>query len=241
MRRKLGVDAPSRRSHTPTRKPHHALALHGVRTCLDRWNGASETAKSILAPTPPPSSVRHVVSGAELSHRHSSPGQSGCRARDSRTILRDAATPLRVHLLTACAAGPPAIILGLTSVAWYATLVHYRPWGWVVTGSLTLLCCLSLSQLVRWRRHRETMLKVVANPKVWLIDCLLLVLGGGFAALGFLVTSSELKTSQGLEIGASSSRAVRRHRMTRSGQNSRSNRPLSDHDLTWRIPQRVAV
>ena len=24
---------------------------------------------------------------------------------------------------------PPAIILCLTSVAWYATLVHYRPWG----------------------------------------------------------------------------------------------------------------
>ena len=82
---------------------------------------------------------------------------------------------------------PPAVILCLTSVAWYATLVHYRPWGWVVTGSLTLLCCLSLSQLVRWRLHRETMTKIVANPKVWLIDCLLLVLGAGFAALGLLV------------------------------------------------------
>ena len=82
---------------------------------------------------------------------------------------------------------PPAIILCVTSVAWYATLVHYRPWGWVVTGSLTLLCCLSLHHLVRWRQHRETMSKVVAHPKVWLIDCLLLVLGGAFAALGWLV------------------------------------------------------
>ena len=81
---------------------------------------------------------------------------------------------------------PPAIILCLTSVAWYATLVHYRPWGWVVTGSLTLLCCLSLNQLVRWRRHRETMSKVIANPKVWLIRLLLLVLerfAGSFAGV----------------------------------------------------------
>ena len=82
---------------------------------------------------------------------------------------------------------PPAIILCLTSIAWYATLVDYRPWGWVVTASLTLLCSLSLHNLVRWRRHRETMAAIVANPKVWLIDCLLLVLGAGFAALGLLV------------------------------------------------------
>ena len=82
---------------------------------------------------------------------------------------------------------PPAIVLCVTSVAWYATLVHYRPWGWLVTGSLTLLCGLSFHNLVRWRRHRSVMAKIVANPKVWLIDCLLLVLGGGFAALGLLV------------------------------------------------------
>jgi hypothetical protein len=82
---------------------------------------------------------------------------------------------------------PPAIVLFVTSVAWYATLVHYRPWGWVVTVSLTLLSCLSLDHLVRWRRHRETMSRVVAHPKVWLIDCLLIVLGGAFAALGWLV------------------------------------------------------
>jgi len=82
---------------------------------------------------------------------------------------------------------PPAIVLCVTSVAWYATLVHYRPWGWVVTGSLTLLCLLSIHHLVNWRRHREAMSKVVANPNVWMVDCLLLVLGGGFAALGLLV------------------------------------------------------
>ena len=40
---------------------------------------------------------------------------------------------------------PPAIILCLTSVAWYATLVHYRPWGWVVTGSLVAVSFHSIS------------------------------------------------------------------------------------------------
>lgn len=82
---------------------------------------------------------------------------------------------------------PPAIILSLTAVAWYATIAHYRPWGWVVTGCLTLLCCFSLGQLLRWRQHREAMAKIVANPRVWLVDCPLIVLGLGFAALGLLV------------------------------------------------------
>ena len=82
---------------------------------------------------------------------------------------------------------PPAIILCLSSVAWYATFFHYRPWGWVVTGALTLLCSLSLHNLFRWRRHRDTMSKIVANPRVWMIDCVLLVLGCGFAALGLWV------------------------------------------------------
>ena len=82
---------------------------------------------------------------------------------------------------------PPAIIVCITSVAWYATFFHYRPWGWVVTGSLTLLCSLSLNNLLRWRRHREAMSKIVANPRVWIVDCVLLVLGAGFAALGLMV------------------------------------------------------
>jgi uncharacterized membrane protein YidH (DUF202 family) len=82
---------------------------------------------------------------------------------------------------------PPAVILCVTSVAWYATLFHYRPWGWLVTGPLTLLCCLSLHNLVRWRQHRHAMSRVVAHPRVWVVDCLLLVLGAGFAALGLFV------------------------------------------------------
>jgi hypothetical protein len=82
---------------------------------------------------------------------------------------------------------PPAIILCLTSIAWYATFFHYRPWGWVVTGSLTVLCSLSLHNLLRWRRHRGAMAKIVANPRVWIVDCVLLLAGAGFAALGLMV------------------------------------------------------
>jgi hypothetical protein len=82
---------------------------------------------------------------------------------------------------------PPAIIVFVTSAAWYATVVHYRPWGWIVTASLTLLCGLSLHNLLRWRRHRETMSKVVSHPRVWIVDCVLLAAGAGFAALGWFV------------------------------------------------------
>jgi len=82
---------------------------------------------------------------------------------------------------------PPAVILCVTSVAWYATLLHYRPWGWLVTAPLTLLCGISLDNLVRWRQHRQAMSRVVAHPRVWVVDCLLLVLGAGFAALGLFV------------------------------------------------------
>jgi len=82
---------------------------------------------------------------------------------------------------------PPAIVVSVTAIAWYATLVHYRPWGWIVTASLTLLCALSLHNLVMWRRHRGAMAKIVAHPRVWIVDCVLLVAGAGFAALGWFV------------------------------------------------------
>lgn len=81
----------------------------------------------------------------------------------------------------------PALVIALTLVAWYATFFHYRPWGWVVTGFLTLLSCMAVDHLLRWQRHREAMLKVVTSPKVWQFDCLLLVLGGAFATLALLV------------------------------------------------------
>ena len=81
----------------------------------------------------------------------------------------------------------PVVILAVTLVAWYATIFHYQPWGWVVTGSLTALSCLALDHVFRWERHRQRMLRVVTNPRVWQVDCLLLVVGAGFVALALLV------------------------------------------------------
>ena len=82
---------------------------------------------------------------------------------------------------------PPVLVLAVTGVTWYATIFHYRPCGWVLTGFLTLISCLSLDQVFRWQKHRARLLKVVANPKVWYFDCLLVALGSGFAALGLFV------------------------------------------------------
>jgi hypothetical protein len=82
---------------------------------------------------------------------------------------------------------PPAIILSVTAVSWYAALSHYRPWGWIVTGALTVLASLSLHNLTRWRSHRATMSRIVSSPNVSRVDYALLVVGAGFAALGWFV------------------------------------------------------
>jgi len=81
----------------------------------------------------------------------------------------------------------PAVVVALALTAWYATLFHYRPWGWVVTGFLTALVCLAADHLFHWERHRQSMLRLVASPKVWQMDCLLLIMGAGFVALALLV------------------------------------------------------
>ena len=81
----------------------------------------------------------------------------------------------------------PIIVVRFTLVAWYATIFHYRPAAWVVTGFLTALSCMAFDHVFRWNRHRHVMLKLVANPNVWLIDCVLLTVGAGFAALALLV------------------------------------------------------
>lgn len=60
----------------------------------------------------------------------------------------------------------PAIVAALTFVAWYATIFHYQPWGWVVTTSLTALSCLAVDHVFRWQSHRQRMLKTVRSPKV---------------------------------------------------------------------------
>src|ERR671918_62349 len=60
----------------------------------------------------------------------------------------------------------PVLVLAMTGVTWYATIFHYRPWGWVLTCFLTLIACLSLDHVFRWQKHRARLSKVVANPKV---------------------------------------------------------------------------
>jgi len=82
---------------------------------------------------------------------------------------------------------PPAIVLTMTLAAWFATLFHYQTWGWLVTGFLSALSCLALHHLCRWPEHRQAMLKLVSNPKVKLIDYLLLSVGLAFLALALFV------------------------------------------------------
>ena len=77
--------------------------------------------------------------------------------------------------------------LAITFAAWYATIFHYQSWGSIVTGCLTALACLSIDHVLRWERHRQRMLRVVTNPKVWWVDCVLLVVGAVFVALALWV------------------------------------------------------
>ncbi len=82
---------------------------------------------------------------------------------------------------------PPVLVLALTLAAWFATLLHYRPWGWLVTGFLSVLSCMALHHVFHWAKHRQAMLKVVANPNVKQFDYLLLAAGFGFLALSLFV------------------------------------------------------
>jgi hypothetical protein len=82
---------------------------------------------------------------------------------------------------------PPIVIAAITSVAWYATIFHYQPWCWLVTAPLTGLACLSADHLIRWEKHRQSMHKIVSDPKVWRVDCLLFAIGIAFILLAFLV------------------------------------------------------
>ncbi len=47
----------------------------------------------------------------------------------------------------------PVVVVALTLTAWYATILHYQPWGWIVTGLLTALSCLAVDHLFRWQSH----------------------------------------------------------------------------------------
>ena len=102
-----------------------------------------------------------------------------CYAARSRQYAAES-QPLK-HLVASTIVGT------LTLIAWYATIVHYRPATWVVTSFLTVLSCMALDHLIRWETHRQMMQKIVSNPSVWLIDCVLLAVGAGFVALALVV------------------------------------------------------
>ncbi len=85
---------------------------------------------------------------------------------------------------------PPLAVLMLASVAWYATLLHYTAWGWIVTGFLTLISLLAVVNLFRWSQHRMQLLAAIAEeqaPSRQRVDVGLLVVGLLFGALGIVV------------------------------------------------------
>ncbi len=86
---------------------------------------------------------------------------------------------------------PPAALflapLALTvavAVTWYATLVHYVPWGWVVTAFVTTAAVLGAANLVRWRHHQGRALRVIRSPATRRgVDLALIGIGATFVAL----------------------------------------------------------
>jgi uncharacterized membrane protein len=81
----------------------------------------------------------------------------------------------------------PVVIVTLALVALYATIFHYEPWGWAVTGCLTAFACLAVHHALHWETHRERMLRVVTDPNVGRVDYILLVVGTLLVTLAFSV------------------------------------------------------
>lgn len=85
---------------------------------------------------------------------------------------------------------PPLVMLGLASVAWYATFVHYAPWSWLVTGFLSLISIMGVANLRRWSQHRVELLGAIAEEQADYrtnVDLLIIGLGSCFAVLALLV------------------------------------------------------
>jgi hypothetical protein len=82
---------------------------------------------------------------------------------------------------------PPLVIISLALVALYASIFHYEPWGWAVTGFLAVFACLAVHQVLRWQTHRQRMLRIVTNPNVGGVDYILLVIGMLLVAVAFSV------------------------------------------------------
>ena len=128
-----------------------------------------------------------MVSSVERRDCRGTAWQGGDCARRTAAVLRRASTSYASEARPRKLLVPPIVIVAITCAAWYATIFHYQSWGWIVTGCLTVLACLSVDHVLRWERHRQKMLRVVTNPKVWWVDCILLVVGALFVALAFWV------------------------------------------------------
>lgn len=83
----------------------------------------------------------------------------------------------------------PSLFVLLAGASWYATLFHYQPWGWVVTGFTTLVAALGVLNLSRWSAHRQSTGKAIdTQPDTRIgVDIIILVLGILFAYLSLFV------------------------------------------------------
>jgi hypothetical protein len=83
----------------------------------------------------------------------------------------------------------PTYVLALTALAWYATVFHYAPWGWLLTLFLTLVGALAVVNLLRWSQHRAVVAAAITERPIEraTFDAGLGVLGAVFIALALFV------------------------------------------------------
>ena len=84
----------------------------------------------------------------------------------------------------------PIVMLSLTLIAWYATIMHHTAWSWLLTGFLTLISILGAVNLVRWSRHRLQLLNAIAEEQArgrMNVDLVIVGLGVFFTLLALRV------------------------------------------------------
>lgn len=83
----------------------------------------------------------------------------------------------------------PLLFLFLAAVTWYATLVAYQPYGWIVTGFTTLIAILGSRNLSRWSSHRQQTGAAIATQLETRtrVDIAILLLGLFFAGLALFI------------------------------------------------------
>ncbi|HEX6290105.1 MAG TPA: hypothetical protein VFZ66_12985 [Herpetosiphonaceae bacterium] len=85
---------------------------------------------------------------------------------------------------------PPALILVLAGLAWYATIAHYVAWSWLVTGFLTPIALLGVVNLLRWPQHRRRLQAAITEAQAAQLrraDLAILGLSALFGLLGVMV------------------------------------------------------